>query len=1009
MVSASSTGVSADAPTAIVDAETDASGSRAAEPAFVPPEAVDRYVIGRQLGAGGLGIVFEAWDPELERTVAVKLVRPRTPGTRGPERFLREAQALARLNHPNVVSVFGVGTCDDAVTVYVVMQFIDGVTLGAWSGEERSYDEILAVFLAAGRGLVAAHAAGIVHRDFKPDNVMIDAAGKVHVLDFGLALVAGPGTRSVVESMSGLEASNDLDESFDERLTQEGVVMGTPRYMAPEQHRGTSVGPAADQFSFCVAMLRTLRRGRVVYEAKGNRALASAKLRGMVTPPHEDDLTPSWMEAVLMRGLSPRPQDRWPSMRALLEALEQGPRRRWPLVAGAAGLLVAGGLALLPARDGQDCDAGSERLATLAEHANEDGLASALNDALGDARGRAVRGRLTTSLDADAEAWAAAYVGACTDHRAGVVDDVAFDRRMACLRARAVQRERLVAGMQGASRQHLMRLPEAMLQLDGVQGCADDESLKARNPLPQDPGARAQVIDARAELSTVSARARDGEFERALRLIEAQETIASSLGFEPLLAEVHQAVGQVRTEAGEYTEAAEAYEQALTTAEGSGHDRAAAMCASALVFLYAARLDRTEDAQRLLSHAKALVERAGSTPDLRRRLGTSESVLLNRLQSFEQAKDVLEALVPTLPTDTPRQRHALSTVLNNLGLHYQRLGHYAKAVETLQRALALRTEALGTDHPKNGGLQLNIGNTLIRSSKYSESEPYFERAIALIADGYGEQHVELSRPYISRGVARKKQGKFDEARADYERALEILRGKNQRAQEAMVLANLGNVDKRTGRLESALQRHQEALAIREAVLGSDSLRVADSLSDIGSLHRRAKRYDQARANYARAAEIKRTVHGPDHPEMVTVHLHAANLALDEEDLDTAKRALDEGLRVIAMSGSASIESGLTYQALGRLRMEKDEPESAAAALERSVAVLVSVEASPSIVGAARFDLAKAQWARGDAAKARDALSAARVELRNGGAGAADDLAALEAVASDWSGARHSKR
>lgn len=347
-------------------------------------------------------------------------------------------------------------------------------------------------------------------------------------------------------------------------------------------------------------------------------------------------------------------------------------------------------------------------------------------------------------------------------------------------------------------------------------------------------------------------------------------------------------------------------------------------------------------------------------------------------------------------------------MLNNLGLQYQRLGHYTKGVETLERALALRSEALGVDHPKNGGLQLNIGNTLIRSSKYREAEPYFDRAIELIADGYGEQHVELSRPYISRGVARKKQGKFDDARADYEQALELLRGKNQRGQEAMVLANLGNVDKRTGRLDSALQRHQEALAIREAVLGAESLRVADSLSDIGSLHRRAKRYEQARANYARAGAIKLKVHGPDHPEMITLHLHAANLALDEEDFKAAKTALDEGLRVIAISGSSSTESGLTYQSLGRLRSALDAPESAVAALERAVAILTEVGASPSTLGATRFELAKAHWARGDAAKARDALSAARVELRDGGPGAAEDLAALEVVALQWSGARHSR-
>ncbi len=991
----SGSGTSGSEPTTVVGDRRDA-----APLVFTPPAKVDRYVIGREVGAGGLGVVFEAWDPKLERPVAVKLVRPQSGNPRGAARFLREAQALARLNHPNVVSVYSHGTCDDAETVYVVMQFIDGQTVGEWSEEPRSFEEIRDVYLAAGKGLAAAHAEGVVHRDFKPGNVMIDAEGNVQVLDFGLALVAGAGTRSDVDSDAIFAPSVDVDEEADERLTQDGIVMGTPRYMAPEQHLGRHVDAASDQFSFCLALLRTLRRGRDVYEAKGHRELAAAKLRGRVTPRLPTDLAPEWMEDVLRRGLCGKPEERWPSMAALLDAMRHAPRRRWPIAVG-VGLLCAGAVGLaLPSQD-TECTRGASRLVTAWGDANDAEIGSALSEALGAVRGPQTFERLRSTFDEDAKAWADVYTQACTEHAAGHLESVAFDGRMACLRSRARQREALLNRVEEGEAAVLRDLAVSLLQLEEIDDCAQDSALAARSPMPKDATARAAVIDVRAKLVTVPAMARDGDFEGASAVLDAQAAAAKDIGFEPLFAEVQKASGELRVERGEYEPAAESFEEALSAAVSSGHDLMAVECAAALVYLYAIRLNRTQDAEQMLSRAKALVERAGDPPNLRQRVGSVEALLLNRLQSYEEAKRVLEELIPTLPKETQWQRYQLTTLLNNLGLQYQELGEYDKAVEMLEEALSIRSELFGADHPKIGGLHLNIGNSLVRGAKLADAEPHFDRAIELMTQGYGKEHVELSRPYISRGVVRKKQGRFEEARADYEHALTLLEGKNSPAQEAMVLANLGNLDKRTGRLESALQRHQAALAIREEQLGPKALDVAESLSDIGSLHRGAKRYDQARANYARAASIKLEVHGPDHPEMVAVHLSAANLALDENKLGDAKTALDEGMRIIERTGSRSIEAGLTWQALGRLRIAEGAEHEAVEALERGLATLTETRASSQLRGGVRFELAKALWAIGEAGRARDAISAARVELREGGAGTAEALAELEEVVVSW--------
>ena len=211
-----------------------------------PGERVGRFVVGRWLGEGGMGVVVAGHDPDLNRPVAIKLLRAGSdaPGYRA--RLLREAQALARVDHPNVVSVYEVGA--DGDRIYVAMELVEGTTLTRWLGGHRSWREIVAMFLAVGEGLAAVHRAGLVHRDFKPDNVLIDAAGRVRVADFGLARLA--------TEASG-EASTE-SPALGERLTRTGAVMGTPGYMAPEQQWGSDVDARADQYSYCVALRAAL-------------------------------------------------------------------------------------------------------------------------------------------------------------------------------------------------------------------------------------------------------------------------------------------------------------------------------------------------------------------------------------------------------------------------------------------------------------------------------------------------------------------------------------------------------------------------------------------------------------------------------------------------------------------------------------------------------------------------------------------------------------------------------
>ena len=297
-----------------------------------------RYRLEKMLGEGGMGAVYAAFDPDLERRVALKVLRDAKSGDEARQRLLREARAMARLTHPNVVTVHEVGSASGRD--YVAMELVDGDTLADWlRGDKRGEDDVLDAFRAAGRGLAAAHAAGLVHRDFKPHNVLRRRDGRVAVTDFGLA-------RGVEAAASGLEATVDLGPASSASntpsalsgLTATGSVLGTPAYMAPEQWAGETVGPPADQFAYCVALWEALTGqrpfgGATLDELKRQVARGAADL--------DTAKLPRPLRAPLVRGLDPDPAKRWPSMDALVAAITRAERRPKVALFVLAGAVVA--------------------------------------------------------------------------------------------------------------------------------------------------------------------------------------------------------------------------------------------------------------------------------------------------------------------------------------------------------------------------------------------------------------------------------------------------------------------------------------------------------------------------------------------------------------------------------------------------------------------------------------------------------------------------------------------
>jgi serine/threonine protein kinase len=362
-------------------AMTEAGVAGVAATELTPGAQVAKYRLDRVLGSGGMGVVWAAFDPDLERAVAIKVLRSIDSVATMRTRLLREARAMARLKHPNILTVYEVGT--DRNRDYIAMELIDGADLDGWLATSPPRAEVFAALLAAGRGLAAAHAAGLIHRDLKPHNILRGRDGAVYVTDFGLArgqiddgleLVQTPVAAAAVASRAHLRANSGtdpgihpraharpLDSVLDSPLTQTGMLIGTPAYMAPEQFAGRPPDPRSDQFAFCVTAWEALTGSRPF----GGKTLDELRLAASAGAPAPSEAGGSGPESglsrsvrnVLARGLAPAPADRWPDMQALLRALETANASRRtrpprllrlsgaPLVAAAlvaAGLITGG-------------------------------------------------------------------------------------------------------------------------------------------------------------------------------------------------------------------------------------------------------------------------------------------------------------------------------------------------------------------------------------------------------------------------------------------------------------------------------------------------------------------------------------------------------------------------------------------------------------------------------------------------------------------------------------------
>jgi tetratricopeptide (TPR) repeat protein len=801
-------------------------------PTEEPGTRLGRYLLLERIGEGGMGVVYAAYDPELDRRVALKLLHGKRGQTEGAQsRLLREAQAIARISHPNVVSIFDVGTVGGRI--FLAMEMVEGSTLDEWLlAAPRERDEILHVFQEAGRGLAAAHAAGLVHRDFKPENVLIARDGRVRVSDFGLARVANPTSEAawVEEGASGHKLAPNLLEAA---VTQVGSVVGTPAYMAPEQLGRSAPEPRADQFSFCVTLYEALyqrrpfERGEIEAAVQSLLAPKAGECRGSVQSgrplaPHEpprDSRVPGWILRVLQRGLSLQPQDRYPTMDLLLADLRRDPavarRRRLGWVGAAialAGTLLA--FRQVAYRREKLCRGAESRLVGV-----WDGPVKAAIERSFRASGRSHAAmtweRLQTALDGYARDLVAMSTDACEATRVrGDQSDEILSLRTLCLGQAQGELKALTGVFQQADSGVVDRALQAAAGLPRIKQCGEVEALRA--PVkPPDPRLRGQVERLRAQLAEARTQLRAGRPARGLALASSATAAARDLAYEPLLAESLELLGRLQMETGDTRGSESSLKQAGWLAQSIHHDAVAARAWTTLIGLVGYYGGRHEQAHDWSRFAEASLRRIGGDDEIdAERLSLEADVYRlenNAARTLENAEKALAAAHRAFADDPlmiahyeeglasalvvqgrldeglARELQALATYQATLGPDHPALadalhqvgwidakqGRFDEALAQYQRALTIRVHTYGPDHPSVMINEDIIGRTLNRQGRYQEALPHSRRSLAIMAEKLGPDNVGAVLPLMEVGRALVALGRPEEAISSLERALAL--------------------------------------------------------------------------------------------------------------------------------------------------------------------------------------------------------------------------------------------
>lgn len=802
---------------------------------------IGRYVCLARLGEGGMGVVIAAYDPKLDRKVAIKLIHilRRDDGERR-RRMEREAQAMARLSHPNVVTVYEVG--EYRGQLFLAMEFVKGRDLRGWLAQREGpadWRATLAVFIQAGHGLAAAHRVGLVHRDFKPDNVFLGDDGRVRVGDFGLARQGADADADTVAARAQAHAPED-GPALAHDLTRTGAMMGTPAYMAPEQFEGKQTDARTDQFSFCAALWEALY-GERPFAGTTMAELIVNVTGGKRAPTPVGKHVPAWVRKVLDRGLAIEPSARYPSTDAMLAALQADPTRRRRLLAGAGVIAfsLAAWFGVQDYREARQVDICVADGASISDVWNAD-VARELQQGLiatGVSYAATTAEKVVPYFNEHASVWQEARTAACLDYKVhGRWDEDMLDQGVWCLEERKMELEALIAELTSADKKSVQKAIVAAATLAPVEPCRDVHRLSRLPPLPHD---REDVQKIQRTLSQAGAQRASGDYKKAL--VSAQEALASAtaLGWSPLTATARWRTGELFALSGQLSDAEASLEEAFFSGTKVGALEIAAEASIGLIAIVGHRQARPVEGVRWSRQAEVLLSILGIDDTSLQHAGLLNNLAMvhNGTGAYEQSKALLERALAIRTKVLGPHHPVVAQSLHNLANAYDSEGAYGEAKVLLERSLVILTEAMGADHPHVANSLNTLANVEESLGDREAAKALHRRALAIWERALGPEHPNVADSLNNLAVVHKNMGEYGEAKALYGRALAIRRKVlgPEHPLVAGVLNNLAQVSRSTGEFEEAKGLYGEALAIMEKALGADHPNVASPVSGLARL------------------------------------------------------------------------------------------------------------------------------------------------------------------------------
>lgn len=853
------------------------------------PERLGRYELRSVLGAGGMGIVYEAYDPEIDRTVAIKRVR--RLGGRGPalaelqSRLEHEARAMAKVAHPNVVPIHDVGVLDGQL--FIVMHHVAGRTLRQWLTEGRSRDAVLEAFLAAGEGLRAVHEAGLVHGDFKPDNVLVDAEGSVWLSDFGLS-------RLVTELVQPAAADETVASGASPATSGARYVVGTPGYLAPELREGGVPSVLSDQYAFCVSLYEALygRRPPLASAMAGDRAPSAP-------------WSASRLVRVLRKGLCPDPRGRFASMALLLDALERctkkARRRRVMLWAGAAlSVALLGGSARW-LRDGESlCPPATAAWSGVWDESQRQQVTKVLsNSALSYAKTTVEQ--VTATLDRYRRDWLVVQREGCLAARVRKEQSKElYAARMECLEERRQQAQALVTLLAGGPVGDpglVANATQAALSLPRVAECADPDALFARLVTASEPLSN-ELRALRQQLVRVAALRHVGRFKEGLAQAKSlQEEVMRHGG--ALRAEAEFELGSFLLVLGNQKESSAILEDSLWHALGNRKDR---LAVEALVLLAynSSQLGNYAAGLQLSERARGLLPRTGHAPEEELEVEQAVGVHLGFTKRIPAALACMERVWRILQKTFGEEGHQAARFHQFRGSILANSGHMTEALVDQRRAVAIKQRMLGTAHPYTVAARRDVGATLYELGRYQDALRELEPLVA--ADGSRDapdHYVDPVLLYLSLSYA--ESGQYQKAEHTARRVLSLVEQRDGGSvRDLQARLALGEALRGQGRLEEAENVLRSYLGLVEKEEEPDEDALSMTLETLSGVLIDRGRTDEALKVALRALAIRERPHPGDVEIKSDLLIRISGLYAQQQDPETAARYLERAVSALTV-------------------------------------------------------------------------------------------------------------